>query len=450
MSWEWGKQAGSKGSKLRVRGASWEWGEQARSKGSKLGGTLGPTEVVGIPKHTLDLHCALPPLSQLGVRGAKWEQGKGALAQLRWWAPQNLPPQVVGTPNHTPWSWLCPMSAQTIGSEGSEMGARGGTLGPTEVVGTLKIGPYKWWGPQSIPLDLHYTLPLLSQLGVRGASWEWGEGPLPKLMWWAPQNLPPQVVRTPKHTLNLDYALPPLSQLGVRGVKWEQGEGALAQLRWWAPQNLPPQMVGTPKHTSWSQLCPMSAQTIGSEGSEMGARGGTLGPTELVGTPRLAPHKWWALQNISLDLHYALLLFSPLGIREQAESKPFPKRGGGHPKTFPHMWWEPQNIPLDLHYLYLCLVHWEQRERVRSKWEREGVSWEQGEWAGSKRKQAGRDPCPNKGGGHPKNCPHKWWGPQNIPLNLDYALPPLSQLGVREVSWEWGEGPLVQQNWCTP
>ena len=69
---------------------------------------------------------------------------------------------------------------------------------------------------------------------------------------------------------------------------------------------------------------------------------------------------------------------------------------------------------------------------------------------GSKREQAGRDPWPNGAGGHPKTCPHKWWGPQHIPLNNHYALSLLSQLWVRGESWEQGEGLLVQEKWWTP
>ena len=46
----------------------------------------------------------------------------------------------------------------------------------------------------------------------------------------------------------------------------------------------------------------------------------------------------------------------------------------------------------------------------------------------SEREQAGRDPWPNRAGWHPKTWPHKWWGPQNIPLNHNYALHPLCQL----------------------
>ena len=69
---------------------------------------------------------------------------------------------------------------------------------------------------------------------------------------------------------------------------------------------------------------------------------------------------------------------------------------------------------------------------------------------GSEREEAGRDPWPNRAGGHPKTCPHKWWGPQNIPLNHHDALPLLSQLWVRGKSWEWGEGLLVQEKWWAP
>ena len=86
-----------------------------------------------------------------------------------------------------------------------------------------------------------------------------------------------------------------------------------------------------------------------------------------------------------------------------------------------------------------------------------GSEREQGEQEGSEREvrggereQAGRDPWPNRAGGHPKTCPHKWWGPKNIPLNHHYVLPPLSQLWVRGASWEQGEGLLVHEKWWAP
>ena len=50
----------------------------------------------------------------------------------------------------------------------------------------------------------------------------------------------------------------------------------------------------------------------------------------------------------------------------------------------------------------------------------------------------------------PKTWPHRWWGPQKIPLNLHYALPLLGPLGVRGASWELGERPLAQQRWWPP
>ena len=63
----------------------------------------------------------------------------------------------------------------------------------------------------------------------------------------------------------------------------------MAQQSWRASQNLPPQVVGTPKYTPQSPLCPTSTQSIVSEGRKLGARGGTLGSREMVGTPKIGP-----------------------------------------------------------------------------------------------------------------------------------------------------------------
>ena len=98
-------------------------------------------------------------------------------------------------------------------------------------------------------------------------------------------------------------------------------------------------------------------------------------------------------------------------------------------------WWAPQNI--------VSLLARESKRGARHK-----VGVRGGE--GSEREQAGRDPWPNRAGGHSKTCPHKWWGPQNIPLNHHYALPLLSQLRVRGESWEQGVGLLVQEKWWAP
>ena len=223
------------GSKLGVRGASWEqveWGEQAGSEGSKPWPNRGGGHPRTCPHRwwrpqniPLDLHYLLPPLSPLGVRGA-------SLGPTEVWAPQNLPPQVVGTPKHTPQSPLPPTSVQSIGSEGSKLEVRGASLGPTEVVAIPKLAPTGGGVPKTYPL-ISITSYLCS-------------------------------------------------------VHWEWGEQALAQQRWWAPQNLPPQVVGTPKHTPRSPLPPTSAQSIGSEGSKLEVRGASLGPTEVVATPKLA------------------------------------------------------------------------------------------------------------------------------------------------------------------
>ena len=48
-------------------------------------------------------------------------------------------------------------------------------------------------------------------------------------------------------------------------------------------------MVGIRKHTPRSPLCPTFAQSIVSEGRKLGARGGTHGSREVVGTPKIGP-----------------------------------------------------------------------------------------------------------------------------------------------------------------
>ena len=105
---------------------------------------------------------------------------------------------------------------------------------------------------------------------------------------------PTEVVGTPKHSITYPY---PTLAIGSE-KEWEEArgeregaswEGPLAQQSWWASQNLPPQVVGTPKHTPQSPLCPTSAQSIVSEGRKLGARGGTLGSREVVGTAKIGP-----------------------------------------------------------------------------------------------------------------------------------------------------------------
>ena len=121
---------------------------------------------------------------------------------------------------------------------------------------------------------------------------------------------PTEVVGAPKHSITYPYPTLAIGRKseweeareeweGVRGSKgsereWGEQEGArwegpLAQQSWWASQNLPPQVVGTPKHTPRSPLCPTSAQSIVSEERKLGARGGTLGSREVVGTPKIGP-----------------------------------------------------------------------------------------------------------------------------------------------------------------
>ena len=97
-------------------------------------------------------------------------------------------------------------------------------------------------------------------------------------------------------------------------------------------------------------------------------------------------------------------------------------------------------------YPYPTLAIGSKRKQEGSERGREGVRGVRR----SEREQAGRNPWPNRAGGHPKTCHHKWWGPQNIPVDHHYALPPLSQLWVRGESWEQGEGLLVQEKWWTP
>ena len=78
-----------------------------------MGGTLAPTELVGIPKVAptsggdiknilVYINYTLHLFSPLGVKGVRWEQGKGHLAQHRWWTPKYLPPEVVGNSKYIP------------------------------------------------------------------------------------------------------------------------------------------------------------------------------------------------------------------------------------------------------------------------------------------------------------------------------------------------------------
>ena len=97
----------------------------------------------------------------MGAREASWEQ-EGVRGANWMVATQNLAPQVVGTPKDTPQSPLFPTSTWSIGSEGSKLGARGGTLGPTEVVAIPKLGPTGGGHPKTYPWE---PLEAFSSLG---------------------------------------------------------------------------------------------------------------------------------------------------------------------------------------------------------------------------------------------------------------------------------------------
>ena len=107
-------------------------------------------QVVRTQKIPLNLHYALPLLGPLGVRGT-----------------QNLAPQVVRTPKDTTLSPLHLTSTQSIGSEGSKLEVRGGTLGPTEGVGTLKLAATGVDTPKHTPQS---PLHLLGPWDLPGAS----------------------------------------------------------------------------------------------------------------------------------------------------------------------------------------------------------------------------------------------------------------------------------------
>ena len=379
---EWGEQEGSERGKK-------EWGKQGEQEGASWEGPLAqqswwasqnlPPQVVGIQNILLDHHHSLPLLSQLWVREASWKWGEGLLVQEKWWALQKLEPQVVGTPKHTIWCPLPATSAWSIGSEGSELGARGASLAPTEVVSTPKLAPT-------------------------------GSG-VPKHTPWSP--LLPTFI----------------GPLGVRGASWERGEELLVQEKWWAPQKLAPQVVRTPKHTIWCPLPTTSAWSTGSEGSNFWARRASLGPTEVVSTPELAPQVVGS-QNIPLDLHYPLPPLVHWEWGEQAESKgrdPWSKRSGGHLKNWPHSWWGPQNIPFDVHYPLPLLGPLGVR----------GASWEQGEQALAQQRLLAPQNLPPQVVG-PKNIPLDLHYP--LPPSLPVApLAPPHPLNLPEpLGPSWG------------
>ena len=161
--------------------------------------------------------------------------------------------------------------------------------------------------------------------------------------------LPPQRWGAPKHSITYPYptlAIGSKRELGEWGGKrqWEGARGSelggtLGPTEWWASKNLPPQVVGTPKHIPWSPLCPTSAQSVVSEGNKLGARGGTLGSREVVGTPKIGTTggrdpKTYHLMSITCYLH---LVHWEWGEQVGSEgNKPWPNRGCQHPKTCPH------------------------------------------------------------------------------------------------------------------
>ena len=83
----------------------------------------------------------------------------------------------------------------------------------------------------------------------------------------------------------------------------------------------------------------------GSEKGVRGARGsklgGTLGPTELVGIPKLAPTSGGDPKTYPLITIMPYLHSVNCELGEKAGSKgrdSWLKRSGGHPKNWPHRW----------------------------------------------------------------------------------------------------------------
>ena len=156
---------------------------------------------------------------------------------------------------------------------------------------------------------------------------------------------------------------------------------------------------------------------------------------------------------------------SKLGVREasweqweQAGSKGSelavslaPNRGGGHPKLGPTGVGDPKRYSSVSIMPYLRLVYWEwgAPKTCPHKWWGPQKIQLNLHYALSAQSigSEGRDPWPNRGSGHPKTCCHRWWTPQNIPLNLHYNLHLLSTLEVRGVSWEQA---FSQQRWWAP
>ena len=110
------------------------------------GVSLGPTEVVGIPKHTLQF--PLLPTSTWSIESEGSKLG-ASLGPTEVVATCKLAPTGGGDPKTYPSISITPHLHSAIGSEGSMLGARGASLGPTEVVGTPKLAPTGGGNPKT-------------------------------------------------------------------------------------------------------------------------------------------------------------------------------------------------------------------------------------------------------------------------------------------------------------
>ena len=145
--------------------------------------------------------------------------------------------------------------------------------------------------------------------------------------------------------------------------------------------------MGTSKYTPQNQLDPTCAQCFGSEGSDLGVRGGSLVLREVVATPKV------------------------------------PLTGDGDPKKYSLICITP----------YLCSLHWEQ---AGSK----GVSWEQGEQDGGELGQWSELPSPTWGMRPASGGLGPIWGPRPAtggfgpiqdPRPVSGGLRPWEALGLR-------------------
>ena len=141
----------------------------------------------------------------------------------------------------------------------------------------------------------------------------------------------------------------------------------MAQQRLSAPQNLPPQVVGS-QNIPLDLHYPYLRWSIWSEGSKLRARGGTLGPREVVGTPKIDP------------------------------------TGGEDPKTY--------HLMSITHYL--PLVHLGVR----------GVSWERGEQAWAQQRLSVPQNLPPQVVGSPKHTPQSPLPPTSLAPSCSPSLPP--------------------------